>query len=73
MAYGLTWCWERGITLANCNDEREQQYPTLAGISCRHASWMARVAVDGVKLTDGQAQFEERQVSGGERLSIESG
>jgi hypothetical protein len=34
---------------------------------------MARVAVDGIKLTDGQAQFEERQVSGGERLSIESG
>jgi len=28
---------------------------------------MARVAVDGIKLTDGQAQFEERQVLGGER------
>jgi hypothetical protein len=33
---------------------------------------MARVAVDGIKLTDGQAQFEERQVSGAERPSIES-
>jgi hypothetical protein len=33
---------------------------------------MARVAVDGIKLTDAQAQFEERQVSAGERASIES-
>jgi hypothetical protein len=33
---------------------------------------MARVAVDGIQLTDGQAQFEERQVFGGERPSIES-
>jgi hypothetical protein len=33
---------------------------------------MARAAVDGNKLTDGQVQFEERQVSGGERPSIES-
>jgi hypothetical protein len=31
---------------------------------------MARVAVDGVRLTAGQAQFEERQVSG-ERSSMD--
>jgi hypothetical protein len=31
---------------------------------------MARVAVDGTKLTDGQAQFEERQASGGELLDL---
>jgi hypothetical protein len=33
---------------------------------------MARVAVDGIKSTDGLAQFEERQVSGGERPSTKS-
>jgi hypothetical protein len=33
---------------------------------------MARVAVDGIKLTDGQAQFEERLASGGESPSIKS-
>jgi hypothetical protein len=27
----------------------------------------ARVAVDGIKLADGQARFAKRQVSGGER------
>jgi hypothetical protein len=31
-----------------------------AGTSCRRASWMARVAVDGIKLTDGEVQFEDR-------------
>jgi hypothetical protein len=31
---------------------------------------MARVAVDRIKLADGLAQFEERQVSGGELPSM---
>src|ERR1700730_11654163 len=58
-----SFCASHPTVPANCNDDREQPYPTPTGISCRHASWMARVAVDGIKSTDGQGQFEERQVA----------